>query len=190
MKIGLYFGSFNPIHTGHLIIANHVLNLSAVVEIWIIVSPQNPFKAKSEQLAATERFKLVQAAIAGDARLQASDVEFGLSTPSYTINTLDHLKSIYPAHEFMIIMGSDSVLGLNDWKEANRIRSEYHILVYKRPGYEVNTSLSNNIQLLDAPLLEISSTTIRALIAAQQSIRYLVPEAVRTSIEKNGFYKK
>lgn len=190
MKIALYFGSFNPIHIGHLIIANAVLNETDVAKIWIVVSPQNPFKRDEDLLDETIRLSLVQKAISGDSRLEASDVEFNLPTPSYTFRTLSHLKEAWPQNSFSLVMGSDSFFQLNEWKNFESIVSNHKIFVYRRPGFEINNNINADISILNAPLLDISSTDIRELIKGRKSIRYLVPENVRVEIEKNQYYKK
>jgi nicotinate-nucleotide adenylyltransferase len=190
MNIGLYFGSFNPIHTGHLIIASHVLNATAIEKVWFVVSPQNPFKPSTTLLNEYDRLHLVQRAIEGDERLRASEVEFGLPRPSFTAHTLAHLAEKYPAHQFHIIMGSDSFQNLPKWKNAEAIIRHYPILVYERPGFKVTDTFAANVVVLQAPLLEISATHIRDLIQRGKSIRYLVPETVVEEIEKSRFYKK
>ncbi|RYD63031.1 MAG: nicotinate-nucleotide adenylyltransferase, partial [Verrucomicrobiaceae bacterium] len=171
MNIGLYFGSFNPVHTGHLIIASHVLNEGAVDKVWFVVSPQNPFKPSATLLNEYDRLHLVQKAIDGDDRLRASEVEFALPRPSYTAHTLAHLSEKYPAHRFHIIMGSDSFQNVGKWKNAEAIIRHYPILVYQRPGFAITNHLGAQVTLLQAPLLEISATHIRKLIQGGQSIR-------------------
>ena len=191
MKIGLYFGSFNPIHTGHLIIANHILNETALQKIWFVVSPQNPFKKSNSLLNEYDRFHLVQKAIEGDDRLRVSDIELSLPKPSYTAHTLAYLKEKYPDHSFSVIMGSDSFQNLEKWKNAEVIIREHPIIVYNRPGFEVENSLGTTIQIMDdAPLLEISATHIRELIKGGKSIKYLVPPSVEEEISSYGFFKK
>ncbi len=190
MKIGLYFGSFNPIHIGHLIIANHILNETGLKKIWFVVSPQNPFKSSSTLLNEYDRFHLVQKAIGLDGRLKASDIEFSLPKPSYTAHTLAYLAEKYPSHQFTIVMGSDSFQNLGKWKNAESIISNYPILVYRRPQFDVTNDIDANVTVLDAPLLEISATYIRECIQNGKSIKYLVPEAVAEEIEKSLFYKK
>ena len=189
MKIGLYFGSFNPIHLGHLIIASFVSNTTDIEQLWFVISPQNPLKKASTLLNEYHRLYLVQLAIEKDSRLKASDIEFKLPRPSYTIDTLTYLQEKYPQHNFSIIMGSDSFTNINKWKNSQIILSNFGIYIYNRPNYEI-TGLLPNIQLLNAPLLDISSTYIRAAIQSGQSIRYLVPENVREEIERNNYYKK
>jgi len=190
VKIGLYFGSFNPIHTGHLIIASHVLNETDLQRIWFVVSPHNPFKPSSTLLNEYDRLHLVQQAIETDDRLRASDIEFSLPKPSYTAHTLTYLAEKYPTHEFSIIMGSDSFQNLANWKNGEVIAANYPLLIYKRPGFEINNTLNANITIMDAPLLEISATHIRELVRSGKSIRYLVPEVVEKEIDKSGFYKR
>lgn len=189
MNVGLYFGSFNPIHVGHLIIANHVLNETSLDKIWFVVSPQNPFKKNASLLNEYDRLHLVRTAIEGDARMKASDIEFYLPKPSYTIDTLAHLQEKYPAHDFSIIMGSDSLKNIDKWKNAEVIMSNFPIYVYKRPGVEIKDLPRPHIKIIDAPLLEISATNIREMIKKGKSIRYLVPEAIREEIENNPFFK-
>ena len=168
MKIGLYFGSFNPIHQGHLIIANHVLNESDVKQIWFIVSPQNPLKDAKSLLNEHQRYFLTQLAIEKEKNFRASNVEFSLPKPSYTIDTLTYLSEKYPQHEFSIIMGGDSFQNIEKWKNYKLILNNYPIFIYQRPGFEINLSLSKKITLLNAPLLDISATYIRKLISEKK----------------------
>src|SRR5215216_4014362 len=155
MKIGLYFGSFNPIHIGHLIIANHILNESNLEKIWFVISPLNPFKGSETLLNEYDRFHLVQKATENDSRLKASNIEFTLPKPSYTIHTLAYLKEKYPDHSFFIVMGSDSFQNLYKWKNAEIIIANYPIIIYKRPGFEIENKVKANIKIMKAPLLEI-----------------------------------
>lgn len=189
MKIGLYFGSFNPIHIGHLIIASHVLNQTDLQQVWFVVSPQNPFKPASSLLNEYHRLHLVQLAVEDDIRLRASDIEFKLPKPSYTIDTLIYLKEKYPQHSFEIIMGSDSFQNLPKWKNASLLISDYAFIVYNRPGFTINNSFGAKLCILDAPLLTISATHVRDNIKAGKTIRYLVPEKVREYIEANHYYQ-
>ena len=189
MNIGLYFGSFNPIHNGHLIIANHLANHTSLDEVWFVISPQNPFKKSSSLLNENHRFFLVQEAIAGEKKLKANKTEFTLPKPSYTIDTLTHLAEKYPQHNFKIIMGSDSFQNLPKWKNGNVIAKTYPIIIYRRVGFEIENSLKADITVAEAPLIEISSTRIRELIKNRQSIRYLVPDIVKEEIEINNYYR-
>jgi len=190
MNIGLYFGSFNPIHIGHLIIANHILNEQNLSRIWFIVSPLNPFKHSDSLMNEYERFHLVQKAIEHDPRLKALDIEFSLPKPSYTVHTLAYLSEKYPEHSFSIIMGSDGFQNLDKWKNAEVIVENYPIIIYKRPGFDITNTLNAKITTLNAPLLEISSTHIRDLIKSGKSIKYLVPGSVEEEILASGFFKK
>jgi nicotinate-nucleotide adenylyltransferase len=190
MQIGLYFGSFNPIHAGHLIIANHVLNESGLEKLWFIVSPLNPFKDSENLANEYNRLHLVQKAIEDDPRLKASDIEFSLPKPSYTVHTLAYLKEKYPEHSFCIIMGSDGFQNLDKWKNYEIIVKDYPIIIYKRPGFDINNKLNAKITVMNAPLLEISSTYIRELLKKGKSIKYLVPPSVEEEILAGGMYKK
>ncbi|MEO8770484.1 MAG: nicotinate (nicotinamide) nucleotide adenylyltransferase [Ferruginibacter sp.] len=188
MKIGLYFGSFNPIHVGHLIISNHIVSNTDLTEVWLVVSPQNPFKNSQTLLNENHRLNLVRTALDGEKNIKASNVEFKLPKPSYTINTLTYLKEKYPEREFIIIMGSDSFQNFPQWKNAPLIAKDYQIYIYKRPRFDIVNTLNASIKILDAPLLEISSTHIRNLLAAEKSIRYFVPDNVKEEIEANHYY--
>lgn len=189
MKIGLYFGSFNPVHIGHLIIANHLLNNSDLQQVWLVVSPQNPLKPSGSLLNEYHRLHLARIAIEGEKNLKVSNVEFTLPKPSYTIDTLIYLEEKYPKHQFAVIMGSDSLLNIKKWKNYHALLNNYSIYIYKRPGFIVNETNTVKLQILDSPLLEISSTQIRKLIKEHKSIRYLVPDAVVEEIEKYGYYR-
>jgi nicotinate-nucleotide adenylyltransferase len=189
MKIGLYFGSFNPIHVAHLIIANHILNETAIEKLWFVVSPQNPFKIESNLLNEYHRLYLVKLATEDDNRIKASDIEFNLPKPSYTAVTLAYLKEKNPEHDFCIIMGSDSFQNLHKWKNSEAIIKDYEIFVYMRPGFEVTNYINARLTIVEAPLLQLSATQVRKYIQEGKSIRYLVPENVREEIEKGGYYK-
>ena len=189
MKIGLYFGSFNPVHVGHLIIASHVANNTDLNQVWFVLSPQNPLKPSKSLLNEYHRFHLVQSALEGENKLKASNIEFQLPKPSYTVNTLAYLKEKFIHHEFAIIMGSDSYCNINKWKNFEVILANYEIYIYRRPGFDITDNLNSRIHILEAPLLEISSTQIRNLIKAGKSIRYMVPDIVKEEIEANNYYK-
>ena len=190
MKIGLYFGSFNPVHVAHLIIANHILNETDIKKIWFVVSPQNPFKTDSNLLNEYHRLHLVRLATEDDKRIKASDIEFGLPKPSYTVNTLAYLAEKHPEHEFCLIMGSDSFQNLHKWKNYEVIIKNYAIYVYKRPGFDPVNNMGANLHVLNAPLLQLSATLIRKYIKEGQSVRYMIPDKVLEEIEKGGYYKK
>ena len=189
MKIGLYFGSFNPIHIGHLIVASYVANHTEMQQVWFVVSPQNPLKPSSVLLNEYHRLHLVHMAVEEDLRLKASDVEFKLPRPSYTIDTLTYLQEKYPQHKFSIIMGSDSFQNLPRWKNFEQLVKNYPFIIYKRPGFEVTGMLNATVTILHAPQLEISATEIRDNIKSGKTIRYIVPDKVREEIEQNSYYK-
>ena len=188
MNIGLFFGSFNPVHHGHLIIANHVANTNNLHEVWFVVSPLNPFKKAGGLLNENHRLHLIQLAIEGEKKLKASNIEFKLPKPSYTVDTLIYLKEKYPSYTFSIIIGSDGFQNIRNWKNAEVIINNYPFIIYKRPGFGIDLSISSMITVADAPLLEISSTHIRYMIKAGKSIRYLVPDIVKEEIERNLYY--
>lgn len=190
MKIGLYFGSFNPVHTGHLIIANHILNETDLEKVWFVVSPQSPFKTSNTLLNEYDRLHLLKLATEEDNRIKISDIEFSLPKPSYTTITLAHFREKYPDHQFSIIMGGDSFQNLHKWKNYEAIIKDHPVYVYQRPGFEITNHVNAKLTIVDAPLLEISATQIRKFIKEGKSIRYMVPDIVREEIEKGGYYKK
>ena len=190
MNIGLYFGSFNPIHIGHLIIANHVLNETSINKIWFIVSPQNPFKESKTLLNEFDRLHLVRLATQEDNRIKCSDIEFNLPKPSYTSNTLTFLSEKYPEHQFSLIMGSDSYQNLDKWKNYETIINNYPVYVYQREGHEIKKTFDKEAVILNVPIIQISASQIREHIRSGKSIRYLVPEIVREEIESRRFYKQ
>ncbi len=191
MNIGLYFGSFNPIHIGHLIIANHVINFADINQVWLVISPQNPLKSSNALLNEYDRLHLVQKATEDNPKLKASNVEFRMPKPSYTIDTLLFLKEKHPKHKFSIIVGSDSYQNINNWKESEKLKKDYSFIIYERPGFIIDQNVINRekVIVLKAPLLEISATTIRSNIKSGKSIKYLVPEVVDKEIVENGYYK-
>jgi nicotinate-nucleotide adenylyltransferase len=189
MKIGLYFGSFNPIHVGHLIIANHVINNTDLDKVWLVVSPQNPLKPSISLLNEYDRLHMVAAAVDGDNKIKASNIEFQLPKPSYTVDTIAYLKEKYPQHEFAVIMGSDSFCNITKWKNYSILIKNNPFYIYERPGFKIENTLNATIHFLNAPLLEISSTHIRELIKKGKSVRYMVPDIVKEEIERNGYYK-
>lgn len=190
MKIGLFFGSFNPIHVGHLIIANFMATQTDLDKVWLVVSPQNPLKPKKTLARDHDRLHLARLGIGDNSRLQASNVEFGLPKPSYTVNTLAFLKEKYPEHEFALIMGGDNLASLHLWKNYEQILAGYDIYVYKRPAYELGELAAHpRVRICEAPLLDISATYIRDCLKAGKSVRYLVPDAVWEYLESGSLYK-
>jgi nicotinate-nucleotide adenylyltransferase len=190
MKIGLFFGSFNPVHTGHLIIANYVVQYTALQKIWLVLSPQNPLKKKESLARDYERLHLLNLATDDNPFIKPSSIEFGLSKPSYTIDTLIYLKEKYPNHEFSLIMGGDNLYSLPKWKNAEKIIENYSIYVYKRPTYELGElEYHKNVTIVEAPLLSISATTIRKMISEGRSVQYMVPDAVFRYLDGSNIYK-
>lgn len=194
MKVGLYFGTFNPIHIGHLIIANHLAENSDLNQIWMMVTPHNPLKQKSTLLDDYQRLHLVNLAIEDYPKIKASDFEFKLPQPNYTVNTLAHLQDKYPEHEFCLIMGEDNLKSLHKWKNYEAILQNHEILVYPRISAhgKGDFDIKNNpkIHFIDAPIVEISSTFIRENIKNNKNVRPLLTEKVWKYIDESGFYKK
>ena len=190
MKIGLFFGSFNPIHVGHLVIAGYMANYMELNQVWLIVSPHNPLKNKNDLIHTYDRLEMAKLATEGSENVRVSDIEFQLPQPSYTIDTLVHLKEKYPEHEFSLIMGLDNLLSLKKWKNYELILRDYKILVYPRPGYE-NIEFSNHpsVIITQAPLMELSSTFIRRSFKEGKSIRFYVPDSVLEFIESKNLYR-
>ncbi len=192
-KIGLYFGTFNPIHIGHLIIANHMVEHSDLDEIWMMVTPHNPFKKKKTLLDNHQRLEMVYLATKEYNRIIPSDFEFKLSQPNYTINTLAQISEKYPSHSFSIIMGEDNLKSFHKWKNYAAILEDYSVYVYPRISEGIsNTEFSQHpkIQKVNAPIIEISSTMIRNLIQEGKVFRPLVSSEVWQYIDEMNFYKK
>ena len=190
MKIGLYFGSFNPVHNGHLIIAKHVINNTDLKQVWMVISPQNPLKKSNSLLNKYDRLNMVQSALEGETKIKASTIEFNLPSPSFTIDTLAYLKEKHKQHQFSIIMGSDSFTNIKKWKNYEMIIKNYEIYIYQRTGYPIQNTEETIVNKLEAPLIEISSSAIRKIIKDGKSIRYLVPDVVDQQIKENKYYKK
>ncbi|MFD2965060.1 MULTISPECIES: nicotinate (nicotinamide) nucleotide adenylyltransferase [Olivibacter] len=188
-KIGLFFGSFNPIHIGHLIIANYMANYTDLSEVWLVVSPHNPLKRKDSLLNMYDRLEMVNLAIDNTDRIRASDIEFRLTQPSYTIDTLIHLKERYPTKDFVLIMGSDNLVTLKKWKNYEIILRDFFVYVYPRPGYDAGEWAEHpRITFTETPLMEISSTFIRNAIKDHKSVKYFLPDKVLDFIDKKGVY--
>ena len=192
-KIGLFFGSFNPIHIGHLILGNYVLENTDMDELWFVVSPQNPFKEKKSLLKDYNRLEMVQLAIKNYPKMRASNVEFSLPIPSYTIDTLTYLHEKHPDYAFSLIMGEDNLESLHKWKNADKLVSNHQIIVYprifdnqeKKNHYQDNP----NISLINAPIIELSATEIRNMIKEGKNVRPMLPPEVFSYIDGSNFYK-
>ena len=190
MKIGLFFGSFNPVHNGHLIIANYICETTDLDKVWLVVSPQNPFKEKQNLLNKYDRLHLIRLAIEDNGNLRASDIEFNLPIPSYTIDTLTHLKEKYPEHEFSLIMGGDNLKSLHKWKNYELILKNHDIYVYKRSDATENPYPELvRVHCLDVPLLDISATFIREQIQQGHSMQYFLPDKVWEYVRNSNLYK-
>jgi len=193
MKVGLYFGTFNPIHVGHLIIANHIVENSDLDQLWMVVTPHNPLKKKSGLLADYHRLQMVHLATENYDKIIPSDIEFKLPQPNYTVNTLAHLQEKFPQHEFSLIMGEDNLKSLKKWKNFELILNNYHLYVYPRISTdEVPEEFKNhpNIHKVNAPIIELSSTFIRNSIKDQKNIKPMLDAKVWEYINHNLFYKK
>ena len=191
MRIGLFFGSFNPVHTGHMIIANYMAQISDLDQVWLVVSPQNPLKNKNSLARDHDRLHLVNLAIGENLLLKSSDIEFSLPKPSYTIDTLTYLSEKYPQKTFVLIMGGDNLSTLHKWKNYEQILLNYEIYVYKRPTYSIKKySEYRSVKIFEAPMLDISSSRIRSMIKKGLSVRYMVPDAVFQYLDDTRLYEK
>jgi len=191
VKVGLFFGSFNPIHIGHMAIANYIVEYGPIDQLWFVVTPHNPLKNKNNLLDDYQRFELVNRAINDDIRFKASDIEFRLPKPSYTINTLTYLKEKYQQHEFVLIIGADNYTSLKKWKNWEILVRDFQFLVYPRPGFDhTKFDFGANFKIIEAPLIEISSTFIRNAIAKKKDVRHFMPAGVFQYISEMNFYKR
>ena len=192
-KIGLFFGSFNPIHIGHLILANYILENSDMEELWLVVSPQNPFKEKKSLLNDHNRLDMVQLAVKNYPKMRASNIEFSLPKPSYTIDTLTYLKEKYPNYSFALIMGEDNLESLPKWKNSEKLIADYQIIVYPRTfeGEKKDHEYlqHENISLVNAPIIELSATEIRKMIKEGKNVRPMLPPEVFEYLDGSSFYK-
>ena len=191
-KVGLFFGSFNPIHIGHLILANYILENTDMHELWFVVSPQNPFKEKKSLLKDYHRLDMVQLALKNYPKMRASNVEFSLATPSYTTHTLAYLKEKYPEYSFSLIMGEDNLKSLPKWKNFESLIKNHQIIVYPRIATEIQEELTfnqENIHKISAPIIELSATEIRAMIKEGKNVRPMLPPEVFDFLDGSNFYK-
>lgn len=191
MKIGLFFGSFNPIHIGHMAISQYMLEHTEIDKVWFMISPQNPFKKKETLLNQQHRLTLVRIATEDNPNIHASNFEFSLPVPSYTSDTLSHLKEAYPDKEFCLIMGQDNLMSFHKWKNHKSILEEHEIYVYPRPNSK-NCELENHskIHLTKAPMMDISAQFIRKCIKEKKAVNYFLPQKIDQYIDEMNFYKK
>lgn len=193
MRIGIFGGSFNPIHTGHAIIAQHIIGSGLVDQLWMMVSPVNPLKAgNARQVADTDRLRMVEMVTRHIEGVEPSAFEFTMPRPSYTIDTLNALQAKFPDDEFYLVTGADNWQIFDKWRNSEEILAKYHLLIYPRLGYEVIIPdvLKERVTLVDAPIIELSSTQIRERLANGQSVRYYVPDEVLGFIERNHLYSQ
>lgn len=191
MHIGLFFGSFNPVHVGHMVLANYMASFTDLEQIWFVVSPHNPLKEKSSLLNQNQRLHMVNLAIGDNDKLKSSNIEFSLSQPSYTINTLAHLKEKYPQHRFSLIMGEDNLESFTKWKNYEEILKNHKLYVYPRPNSNSGDLKTHpNVIMTEAPLMDISSTNIRQAIKNKKDVSFFVPQAVWQYLDEMSFYKK
>jgi nicotinate-nucleotide adenylyltransferase len=189
-NVGLLFGSFNPVHIGHLALANYMLAFHGLDEVWLVVSPQNPFKSQTELISSHHRFSMLNLALANNVHYKACDVELHMPLPSYTIDTLSRLETLHPTHTFRIIMGADNLPMIERWKEADNIFLKHQTLVYPRQNCAIPvTRYDSNISVTKAPLFELSSTQIRQMVANGQNIDFWVPAGVAGYIHQHRLYK-
>jgi nicotinate-nucleotide adenylyltransferase len=191
MRIGLFFGSFNPVHVGHMVLANYMASFTEMEQVWFVVSPHNPLKEKASLLDQNQRLHMVNLAIGDSDALKSNNIEFSLPQPSFTINTLAHLKEKYPQHEFSLIMGEDNLESFTKWKNYEEILKNYLIYVYPRPNCG-NSDLKThkNVIMTEAPLMDMSSTMIRKAIKDKKKVPFFVPQAVWEYLDEMSFYKK
>lgn len=191
MNIGIFSGSFDPIHIGHIILANYIVEFTEIDKIWFLVSPQSPFKADKELTDENQRLEMVQQALADYEHFEASNIEFSLPKPSYTVNTLEAVQEKYPEHQFTLIIGADNWASFEDWKNPERILDRFKLMVYPRLGSRITipTKMRNKVEALESPIIEISSTFIREGIAEGRDMKAFLPLSVYNIINEKQLYK-
>lgn len=189
-KIGLFFGSFNPVHNGHLMLANYIVEYTDLDFIWFVVSPQNPFKEENSLLQDFHRHDMLKMAVKDDTRFEVCDIEFNMPKPSYTIDTLNRLAELYPDAEFYLICGMDNLACFDKWKKYQDILDNYNIIVYPRKGYDGGELINHkSVHIINAPEIEISSTFIRNAVAENKDVRHFMPETSYKYMTDMNFYK-
>lgn len=190
MKVALFFGSFNPVHIGHLAIANYIVEFNDIDQLWFVLSPQNPLKNKASLLPDYQRLEILSRAIDDCKKFQVSAIEFNLPKPSYTIDTLTYLKEKHPGNEFYLVLGADNLASIEKWKNYELLLSEYQLLVYPRPDAKSNAFFKHqNVQLIHAPMMEISSSFIRKAIKEGKDMRFFLPPKAFEYIDEMNFFK-
>ncbi len=191
MKVGLYFGSFNPIHNGHLAIANYMVEFTDIKQLWFVISPLNPFKKKKSLLADYHRYELVNRAIGDYENFRVSNIEFNMPKPSYTIDTITYLYDKYPQHDYVLIMGSDCLPTFHKWKNYKEILNNCELYVYPRPNIDMGEMRNHTkVNIVDAPQMEISSSFIRASIKEKKDVRFFMPLSMYTYLREMHFYER
>lgn len=191
MRVGLFFGSFNPIHIGHMALANYMLEFTDMEQVWFVISPHNPLKQKASLLDQKLRLYMVNVAVENFPKFKSSTVEFDLPQPSYTVNTLAHLKELYPKHQFSLIIGQDNLATFHKWKNHEEILARHKLFVYPRPGLSKTPFDAHpNVEITEAPMMDVSSTFIREAIRDKKNVRFFLPEKVWDYIDSMNLYKK
>jgi nicotinate-nucleotide adenylyltransferase len=191
MKVGLFFGTYNPVHVGHMVIANYMLEFTDLDQLWMVVTPQNPFKQKESMLKDYDRLHLVKLAIGDNLKMKASDIEFGLPQPNYTSNTLAYLEEKFPDHQFVLIMGADNLQHFHKWKNHEHILNAHELYVYPRLDSDGGGDLGfhNKVKMVDAPIMKISSSFIRKAISQGKDVSHYMPDAVAAYIKEMNLYR-
>ena len=190
MKIGLFFGSFNPMHIGHKVIASYIIEFSDLDKVIFVVSPHSPFKKKESLLDQHHRLMIIRMEVEDNPKLQVSDIEFSMHKPSYTIDTLVRFNEKYPENEYALIMGADNLQNFHKWKNYKQIMEDYSIYIYPRPGFEINIKHKNIYLVQDVPQMEINASFIRNSLKEGKDVSYLIPEKAWQYIDEMNFYKK